>query len=490
MKSGAGLIQSMHGRLSPSLTVLRRPIVASLTSFGKLTALGDARFSSSVPPGYKDRWKRDQTQGIHQSGHAASTNGNQYGDLVFWTEVLDHARKMDAKSIFVITNDRKNDWYLGGKATTTTDALLRALKKDWKPIPRPHPLLVTEARVLARVGQVELLDSVYLATILHETLGNDVLALADVAIVPDTSLLEQKSSESADSDVLTQALDEPQARKDDREEDHFISESTLVRNTRNHFRLALLASRNEVNAEFEEILEGWSKEVSAGGKLKDIIAPDTFAGHDEKMLAIFARDLHDRAISSVPGYSELTADLIALIDFFPINIAASLYLGLLTSMYLSRATNASRLPPTSPVAASLFERQARNYAVNAVHAVAQRVQDNERAPLYVPSISLPEVEFDMAIDPDSAVRDEVRSMTVSDVELLIPAQGDEALRLATLFGESAPGQTIIQKACELYAVPFTQVRQGTWLDVYYTFSSTRGFRPVGEVAVPKEDNDG
>ena len=70
-----------------------------------------------------------------------------------------HAKNVQAEALVVVTNDRKNDWYMGGSKEIDIDPELRSLKKDWKPVPRPHPMLAMEAKLVAEVGQVELLDS-------------------------------------------------------------------------------------------------------------------------------------------------------------------------------------------------------------------------------------------------------------------------------------------------------------------------------------------
>ena len=457
--------------------------------FEEIMTLGEARFSGSVPPGHKDRWKADHKTRIDQSGYADSTHGNPYGDLVFWREMLAHAKTVAAVTLLVITNDRKNDWYFVGRKHASPDESLRLLKRDWKPMPRPHPLLVMEARLVANVKQVELLDSAYLAAILHENPGNDVRAFADVAIVPDETLGRYDASDGEGARSDAQPIVGPEVREDSAEGEYLVAESQTVRNTRNHFMLALLSSRNEIDNEAEAVLVGWSRNVGEDRKLVDIIDADTFDQFDQRRLATFARELHDRALEKMAGYGEVAADVVAILDKLPTNIAASLYLGLLASMYLTRETNTSRIPPSSFVATSLFERQSKGYAVNGIYAVAKRVRDNERAPLYVPSMGKPPVQFVLDIETDSATRDELRSITLNDVELLIPAQSAEDMRLSSLFQEDTRGQTIIRKACELYGVPFAQVERTDLFDIQYTFSATGGFKPASEVAVPKDENN-
>jgi PIN like domain len=62
-------------------------------------------------------------------------------DLVFWKELLTHAKGIGAKSLVVVTNDRKNDWHQGRGEVVDIDPSLLALRKDWRAVPRPHPML-------------------------------------------------------------------------------------------------------------------------------------------------------------------------------------------------------------------------------------------------------------------------------------------------------------------------------------------------------------
>ncbi|MFZ6991109.1 PIN-like domain-containing protein [Curtobacterium sp. RRHDQ66] len=57
---------------------------------------GKRRYEDKVPPGYKD---------------ANKTNGNEYGDLIIWKEILRLGETMKKPVIFV-TDDAKEDWWL------------------------------------------------------------------------------------------------------------------------------------------------------------------------------------------------------------------------------------------------------------------------------------------------------------------------------------------------------------------------------------------
>ncbi|MBD8206409.1 hypothetical protein IFU08_02290 [Microbacterium sp. CFBP 8790] len=56
---------------------------------------GQARYAAKTPPGYRD---------------AGKTNGNQYGDLIIWKEILELGATSKKPLIFV-TDDGKDDWW-------------------------------------------------------------------------------------------------------------------------------------------------------------------------------------------------------------------------------------------------------------------------------------------------------------------------------------------------------------------------------------------
>ena len=453
---------------------------------------GAGRFIGSVPPGYKDRRKKGSNPQPNGPKDEAPINSNRYGDLVFWKELLVHAKRVKATALVVVTNDRKNDWYMGRSDVIDIDPALRELKRDWKPVPRPHPMLVMEAKLVAAVDQVELLDSAYLAAFLRDVAENNVRAFADVAIIPDGPEPEKEGDKRAKITEGRIAEDTAKASAEAAEKGHLFSDSPKVLNTRSTLSRALYASRNIVDERSERLLEEWRASVEAKRPLSETIASEMLDGFDHNKLARLARELHDRVLQETPGYEEAVADLVSILDRLPLNTAASLYLGLLSSMYLVRNSNASRLPPSSPVAQLLFERQSADYALNGVYAIAKRLSDNEVAPLYIPSSDVPPVTIALDTEPDTPTTDQLRSLRVGEVELLTAAQGDQSLRLSALFGRNRPasGAAIIQKACELFAIPIAQIERKDLFDQSYVLTKTVGFKRPIDISIPKEGSDG
>ena len=142
------------------------------------------------------------------------------------------------------------------------------------------------------------------------------------------------------------------------------------------------------------------------------------------------------------------------------NTAASFYLGLLASMYLIRETNASRLPPQSPVAQLLFSRQSKDYATNAIFAVVKRLSDNNFAPMYLPNTDSPQIDVTLDVETDYSDPHHLTSLRVGEIELLAPAQSDGSLRLRSIFDNQnkVAQEPLMKKASELFCLPFEQMR--------------------------------
>ena len=457
-----------------------------------ITRSGAGRFIGSVPPGHKDRRKKGSDPQSNGPKDEAPIDSNRYGDLVFWKELLVHAKRVNATALVVITNDRKNDWHMGRSDVNDIDPALLALKRAWKPVPRPHPMLVMEAKLVAEVDQLELVDSAYLAAFLRDVAENEVRAFADVAIIPDGPEPEKESQQRANILEERIAKDRAKASVEAAEKGYLFSDSPRVLNTRSKLSRALFESRNIVDERSERLLEGWRASVEAKRPLSQTITSEMLDVFDHKTLARLARELHDRVLQKTPGYEEAVADLVSILNRLPPNTAAALYLGLLSSMYLDRKSNASRLPPSSPVARLLFERQSADYALNGVHAIAKRLSDNEVAPLYLPNSDVPPVTIARDTEPDTPTTDQLRSFRVGEVELLTAAQGDPSLRLGVLFGSNDPvsGDAIIEKACELFAIPIAQIERKDLFGQSYMLTKMVGFKRPIDISIPKERSDG
>jgi PIN like domain len=95
-KEHPDLIASDHIR--DKITELFNGNVGKMLDEKRLTTIyqdGPKRYEQKVPPGYKD---------------AEKGGTRQFGDLVIWNEILDHARNAKLPIVF-ITSDTKEDWW-------------------------------------------------------------------------------------------------------------------------------------------------------------------------------------------------------------------------------------------------------------------------------------------------------------------------------------------------------------------------------------------
>lgn len=90
-----------------------------------LTADGDLRYQSEIPPGYKDG-KKD----------ASGDPYRKFGDLIVWKQLIAHA-KTEGKPIVFITDDKKEDWWLEqsgrtiGPRTELRDEFIAEVAKEF-----------------------------------------------------------------------------------------------------------------------------------------------------------------------------------------------------------------------------------------------------------------------------------------------------------------------------------------------------------------------
>jgi hypothetical protein len=107
---------------------------------------------------------------------------------MFWREVLEHASSDNAiDSVVILSNDRKNDWLMGGGSNPPADTDMLSLRKDWAPIPLVHPMLLYEANYRAGVDSVMVVDSGYLAVLFRKTAvpSNNFVDAAIIIELPD-----------------------------------------------------------------------------------------------------------------------------------------------------------------------------------------------------------------------------------------------------------------------------------------------------------------
>ena len=262
-------------------------------------------------------------------------------------------------------------------------------------------MLAMEAKLCADVARFELLDRAYLAVLLRDLAADQVSSFADVAIIPDAPAPVNKRAGPTDlQDDHRSSTDEWRSTGAPRA-DPIVPDAPGVSGRRGTLRRAIFESRSDIDATGEGILQNLRSKADDNRPVREKIAGDTLRSLNHFSLTTLARELHDRVLQRCSGYSDALIDLVSILDQLGIGTAASMYLGFLSSMYLIRKSNFSRIPPYSPVAELLFERQSKPYALHAVDVVAKRLSDNDVAPLYVPSSDCPPIE--LLIDTEADV---------------------------------------------------------------------------------------
>jgi hypothetical protein len=81
---------------------------------------GERRYKESIPPGFAD-WKDKIKDG----------NRRAYGDLIWWKQTIDYARKNKC-DLIIVTDDKKEDWWyrVSGKTVSPRVELIREFSEE------------------------------------------------------------------------------------------------------------------------------------------------------------------------------------------------------------------------------------------------------------------------------------------------------------------------------------------------------------------------
>lgn len=460
--------------------------------FETIEALGEGRYTGRVPPGFQDRNKKDEKDPVAEVGDLRGVGSNTWGDLLFWRELLDHAGRAKAKTIVILTNDRKNDWHMGGGSSGEADERSIALRSSWKPVPRPHPMLVFEAHTTAGVDDVVLLDSQYLGNVLDQIVGSKVKGFVDVAVVPDPP--DPPTEKERRNQAVRQAKAQAQGvagGSADAAPERFADREGLS-GSKSNLRRAVLASRD--GAAVDQTVLDFEAEVAAqvvrGASIVELLDDGHMHRFDHSQLVQLSRRLHERAAAGEAGYVAAVADLAGVLPELPRQMANCLYMGLFASMYLDPNLNEVRLPPKSPIAMQIFGYQKRGFAALPMETLKLSIERAAKAPLYTPLAATPDVLATFGRDHDVDEGLHLRSLRVAGEELLTPAQPVTSLRLRDLLGERPPtALSILSLASEIFAVPLEQLVADEDLQTQFTIEPELGFKEPGRVSIDKPEAD-
>ncbi|WCM19923.1 PIN domain-containing protein [Paraburkholderia bryophila] len=82
----------------------------SQESLNSLIKDGEQRYIDKIPPGYRDAGKGKNPADAYFLFDGLKYE-RQYGDLIIWRQLLNHAKENKTKLILFITSDRKEDWW-------------------------------------------------------------------------------------------------------------------------------------------------------------------------------------------------------------------------------------------------------------------------------------------------------------------------------------------------------------------------------------------
>ena len=89
-------------------------------TLGSLFKEGETRFANKIPPGFKDSGKKDD----------GDKDIRKYGDFIVWKQIMEKSK--DSKcDIILITDDRKEDWWVRfkGKTISPRPELIKEFRK-------------------------------------------------------------------------------------------------------------------------------------------------------------------------------------------------------------------------------------------------------------------------------------------------------------------------------------------------------------------------
>lgn len=92
---------------------------------------GDDRFREKIPPGFADADK-DKNPNEATFIHDHIKYPRKFGDLILWRQLIAHAKSVKAKSVLLVTADKKEDWWWReqGKTIGPHSELIQEIKRE------------------------------------------------------------------------------------------------------------------------------------------------------------------------------------------------------------------------------------------------------------------------------------------------------------------------------------------------------------------------
>jgi hypothetical protein len=438
-----------------------------------LATVGDNRFTGRLPPGYQDDGKRDSDL----------EGGNKYGDLVFWSEVLDHAKAINERwferwltpridVIVILSNDRKNDWRAAGPEIQgekpPTDLL--KLRRSWKPVPRAHPMLEFEAKARSRVDNVYIVDSDYLAAIFYRQGGGTAPShFVDAALSIELPSAREYEAERRKRLAVAAAVSED--RGGDEATTGRVVEFTL---SRTNLRKGLVESKkvDAIRPHLDALLDTSASPRPMAEMLTSLADELTLSSW-----VTFGRHLYAKGSEGVPLAKERTVDLIGQLRDLPPRVSIPVYLGLLAGIYLD-LDNTAALPPKNHALTQVMELQTEQFAQLAIDVLVEKLCKQNVWPAYIPDSGAPRLTVDVThrtIDLEKVPA--ITTLRIGRSAVVTESQAEESLQLRTILAGKPTVfvSELINQACSRFGIPRAQVEFAPDQDHEVTFAETTGF---------------
>lgn len=393
------------------------------------------RNRGSIPPAFQDAHKRGGDKGGGAEGGEERQRGdNSFGDLVFWREVLRHAKQARCAAVIVLTKDRKNDWYekRHGNEGVEPDFFRRV--SNPLPVPLPHPLLVREAHDFG-AGTLDLLDPMYCGVLLEQS-GAGYRRFASAVV--DIDLADPPSSPKAARSwasrfgpsvrVLGADRDEGDAEEGDEEEpfDASLLDEQLLRSAGSPAEEAKAPLQAIASGDLAARIEAFAGLGQA--ELEDWVVDDLVT------LGRFAAELAQEDVAPATDFLQNLRDLGPEL---PSEIRLPVYFGALGSLYLSKEL--AQIPPSGARASMiLLDMSTSPEMQDATARLGQILRE-----LGVPNAigSAAPIELEVVIQPSANNKSpaDLVAIKVDGTNLVTDTQTEPPLRFSSLLGMEPGG---------------------------------------------------
>ncbi|WP_246659724.1 PIN-like domain-containing protein [Methylosinus sporium] len=393
-----------------------------------------------IPPSFKDAHKRGGKRTDDAGEEPTAGGDNSFGDLVFWREVLRHAASVRARTVIVLTADRKNDWFENhhGDQGLTETVRKRILRP--RPVPTPHPLLVREAFDRG-AGDLALIDPMYCGVLLERT-GGTFANFAAAAL--DTHLPEPVKKPAAARSWAKRFGAEAhllgggrvlEGDEDEFEKEQFDAASLVLEHLRPSSRL------REGTAEvIRRIAEA---DLAARTQAFRQLDNDALEQWDIASLVALGRVALRTAEAGDPASLDFLSDLRDHAPEFAAAVREPIYFGALGAVYFD--DELARRPPQGSQAAVVLLSLVTAPEVRHSAAALGAALGAESKLFYRPGpdAAILSVEFVIQPSADNKSAADLLAIKLDGVDLMTNLQTEEPLRFTSLLGKP-PGVADLQ----------------------------------------------